>query len=100
MRHWSVKNLSFAGRLQLIQAVLFSTSNYWCLQFILPKSVLQRINQLRSRFFWKGADASASGARVSWMQVCSVKSEGGLGLKDTQLEQSLFVSIDKKYPCW
>ncbi|KAH1089771.1 hypothetical protein J1N35_017028 [Gossypium stocksii] len=61
IRHSSAKNLSFAGRLQLIQAVLFSTCNYWYRQLILPKSVLQRINQLRSRFFWKGADASASG---------------------------------------
>lgn len=100
VRHWSANSLSFAGRLQRIRAVLFSISNYWCRQLILPKSVLQRINQLCSRFFWKGADTSASGARVSWMQICAVKSEGGLGLKDIQLEQSSFVSIDKKYSLW
>ncbi|XP_039015205.1 uncharacterized protein LOC120145416 [Hibiscus syriacus] len=46
------------------------------------QSVLHRIEQLCSRFFWKGSDKSASGARVSWGKLCLLKSEGGLGLKD------------------
>ncbi|XP_038999040.1 uncharacterized protein LOC120124432 [Hibiscus syriacus] len=32
-----------------------------------------------------GCDASARGARVGWNQICSLKSEGGLGLRDLSL---------------
>ena len=42
----SVKLLSYTGRLQLIQSVLFNIQNYWNKHFILPKSVVKRINQL------------------------------------------------------
>ncbi|KAE8688161.1 SPX domain-containing protein 1 [Hibiscus syriacus] len=45
-------------------------------------SYSRRINQLFSRYLWKGSDTSASGARVSWGNLCKSKSEGGLGLKD------------------
>lgn len=34
---WGVEFLSFASRLQLIQFVLLSLSNFWCNHFILPK---------------------------------------------------------------
>ncbi|KAE8695158.1 hypothetical protein F3Y22_tig00110733pilonHSYRG00247 [Hibiscus syriacus] len=34
------------------------------------------------RFFWKGTDKPAAGARVSWKKICHPKSERGLGLKD------------------
>ena len=51
VRHWATKLLSYAGRLQLIQSVLFNIQNYWCRHFILPKSVLKKINQLCSSFF-------------------------------------------------
>ncbi|XP_039032023.1 uncharacterized protein LOC120166937 [Hibiscus syriacus] len=41
-----------------------------------------RIDQLCSRFFWKGSNKAGTGARVSWEKLCLLKSEGGLGLKD------------------
>ena len=49
---------------------------------MLSKGVIKRINQLCSRFFWKGNDSSSRGARISWQTICTPKSEGGLGLKD------------------
>ncbi|XP_039045257.1 uncharacterized protein LOC120184986 [Hibiscus syriacus] len=51
-------------------------------QLILPQSIIKKIEQLCSRFFWKGSDIPVSGARVSWGNICKPKSEGGLGLKD------------------
>ena len=82
VRHWATKFPSYAGRLQLIQSVLFNVQNYWCRQFILPKSVLRKINQICISFFWKGKDKSEGRARVSWNTVCLPKAEGGLGVKD------------------
>ena len=80
---WTSKLLSYAGRLQLIQTVLFSMHNYWCRIFLLPKRVIKRINQICARFFWKGSDQTSKGARVSWATICHPKAEGGLGIKDT-----------------
>ncbi|KAE8721578.1 Disease resistance family protein / LRR family protein [Hibiscus syriacus] len=70
------------GRAELIKTVLFSVANYWCRQLVLPQSIIKKFEQLCSRFFWKGSDTSAVGARVSWVKICKPKSEGGLGLKD------------------
>ncbi|XP_039031708.1 uncharacterized protein LOC120166518 [Hibiscus syriacus] len=82
LHHWSAKHLSYAGRLELVRTVLFSVANYWCRQLILPQYIIKRIEQLCSRFFWKGSDKAATGAKVSWGTICQSKSEGGLGLKD------------------
>ncbi|KAH1032612.1 hypothetical protein J1N35_044786 [Gossypium stocksii] len=55
------------------------------LLFLLPKAVLRKIAQFCVRFFWKGQDCAAHGARVSRFLICSPKSEGGLGLRDLEV---------------
>ena len=82
INHWAIKLLSYAGRYQLIQTMIYSIQHYWCRHFLLPHSVLNRINQLCVQFFWKGKSSSARGARVSWKIMCFPKSKGGLGFKD------------------
>ncbi|KAE8708956.1 hypothetical protein F3Y22_tig00110332pilonHSYRG00622 [Hibiscus syriacus] len=79
---WSSKKLSFGGRLQLIKAVMFSIFSYWSRQLIMPNGVIRDIEKLCMRFFWKGGDTPTRGARVRWRQICSLKSEGGLGSVD------------------
>ncbi|XP_038996528.1 uncharacterized protein LOC120121164 [Hibiscus syriacus] len=79
---WSGKLLSFAGRLELIKSVMFSISNYWCRHLLLPQAIINKIEQLCSRFFWKGSDSTAKGVRISWAKICTLKSEGGLGIKN------------------
>ncbi|XP_039024361.1 uncharacterized protein LOC120157217 [Hibiscus syriacus] len=80
--NWAGKFLSYAGRLELIKTVLYSVVNFWSRQFILPQKVVKRLEQLCSRFLWKGSDIAASGARISWDKIYYPKSEGGLGLKN------------------
>lgn len=63
---WTVKHISFAGRLQLINSVLFSIQNYWCNVFILPKKVTRLLKQKSNAFLWKGKDTKATGTKVSW----------------------------------
>ncbi|XP_052477986.1 uncharacterized protein LOC128033820 [Gossypium raimondii] len=48
-----VRHLSYAGKLQLIKAVLFSIQAYWCMRFLLPKAVLKKVSQICVRFFWE-----------------------------------------------
>ncbi|XP_039063088.1 uncharacterized protein LOC120207735 [Hibiscus syriacus] len=47
---WSGKNLSYAGRLELLP---------------LPQAIINKIEELCSRFFWKGSDKAVTGARDS-----------------------------------
>ncbi|XP_039033520.1 uncharacterized protein LOC120169447 [Hibiscus syriacus] len=82
LHHWSSKNLSYACHLELIRSVLFNVINYWCKQLVLPTSILKKVEQLCSRYFWKGTDKSAAGAHMSWDNICVSKSEGGLGLNN------------------
>ncbi|KAE8681719.1 hypothetical protein F3Y22_tig00111310pilonHSYRG00062 [Hibiscus syriacus] len=63
------------------------------LLFIISMNILSRLHNLaasrglklnasKSEFFAVGTDKSASGARVSWKNICFLKFEGGLGVKD------------------
>jgi hypothetical protein len=40
---WLSRNLSYAGRLQLVSSVLYSLQVYWTCIFILPKKVIKSI---------------------------------------------------------
>ncbi|KAG7558113.1 Reverse transcriptase domain [Arabidopsis suecica] len=78
---WTVKHLSFAGRLQLIQTVIYSIITFWASIFILPNKCLEEIERMCSAFLWTGKPGSARGAKVSWESVCTPKECGGLGLR-------------------
>ncbi|XP_062089492.1 uncharacterized protein LOC133796026 [Humulus lupulus] len=56
-----------------------------CLIIILPKSVVQKINQICRAYLWKGNDKFNGSGNVSWTEICHSKKEGGLGFKDTAL---------------
>lgn len=78
---WVVRHLSFAGRLQLVQSVLYGIINFWASVFPLPKKCLDALEKLCNAFLWSGAPNSARSAKVSWDSVCTPKESGGLGLR-------------------
>ena len=47
---WTSKNLSFAGRLKLLQLVLYSIQNFWPEMFKLPKKVIKIVEQQLYKF--------------------------------------------------
>lgn len=73
IQSWGSKHLSFAGRIQLISAVLFSIQAYWTNVFILPKKVIKQIESLFNAYLWNASDDKATGAKVSWNVVCTPK---------------------------
>lgn len=78
---WTVKHLSFAGRFQLIQAVIYSTISFWASMFIIPMECINILERMCGAFLWNGAPNSARGAKIAWDSVCTPKEVGGLGLK-------------------
>ena len=76
-----IRHLSFAGRIQLIQSVLYSCQSYWNGLFILPKKVLKAVEQLMRRFLWKGSSLNTGGVKVAWEDLMLPLEEGGLGIK-------------------
>jgi hypothetical protein len=78
---WISKKLSFAGRLQLLNSILYNIQVYWTGIFILPKKIIKAIEQKFNRFLWNGKDEGAAKAKLASNSLCFPKREGGLGLK-------------------
>ncbi|VFQ88796.1 unnamed protein product [Cuscuta campestris] len=74
---WSTLKLSYAGRLELVRAVIQGVQSFWLQVFPVQKYVLDCITSLCRNFLW-----GSKLAKVAWVDICKPKTEGGLGLKD------------------
>jgi len=62
---WATRNISFAGRAQLINTVIFGMIDYWASIFMLPSEVLDSITKICRIYLWEGsADSIASHGRT------------------------------------
>ncbi|WZZ87370.1 hypothetical protein YC2023_115949 [Brassica napus] len=66
LHSWTVKLLSFAGKVKMIYSVIYGMVNFWSSVFVLPKWFYAKVDSLCSGFLWKNSTSSAVGARVSW----------------------------------
>uniref|UniRef100_A0A803Q1D7 Reverse transcriptase zinc-binding domain-containing protein n=1 Tax=Cannabis sativa TaxID=3483 RepID=A0A803Q1D7_CANSA len=84
IKSWSSRNLSFAGRITLINSVLVAIQAYWSQMMILPKKVLRSIEAHCRAFLWKGQSLFHGAGSVAWNNVCQPKAAGGLGIKNLE----------------
>ena len=78
---WRGRFLSYAGRLQLINSVIRSLTNFWMAAFRLPSGCVKEIERICAAFLWSGPELNGRKAKVSWEDICRTKREGGLGLR-------------------
>lgn len=62
---YSSKVLSYGGRAQLIQSVLFTVQVYWSSIFIIPSRVIKDIESTLMAFLWSGVGLKHTSAKVS-----------------------------------
>lgn len=87
---WTVRHLSFVGRIQLIQLVLFNIFNFWTVVFPLPKGCLEALEKLCNTFLSSVAPNLARGAKIAWDSVSTLKKVGGLGLWRLEASNQVF----------
>ncbi|XP_074301598.1 uncharacterized protein LOC141633000 [Silene latifolia] len=78
IRGVGTRKLSYAGRLVLVKSVLSTLHCYWARIFILPASILNKVEALCRSFLWQGKESAHSPPLISW----STWKEGGLGIID------------------
>jgi hypothetical protein len=59
--HWTCRTLSYAGRVQLINSILFSIQVYWASLFLLPGQVIKNVEQIMRSFLWSSSDMRTTG---------------------------------------
>src|SRR5690606_13452651 len=59
LNSWTVKHLSFAGKIRLIASVIYGLVNFWSAVFVLPKAFYAKIDAICAGFLWRNNTGSA-----------------------------------------
>lgn len=90
LHSWTVKTLSYAGKIRLIASEVYGMVNFWSSVFNLPKTFYAQVDSICAAFMWNNNTTSASGARVAWKDICKPKAEDGLGIRLMEEFQLVF----------
>uniref|UniRef100_M1AY26 Tn7 reverse transcriptase n=1 Tax=Solanum tuberosum TaxID=4113 RepID=M1AY26_SOLTU len=75
------RQLSYAGRLHVIVAVLFSIHSFWRSVFILPQRVVKEVDKKCREYLWGTTRDRKKVALIAWDKICVPKKYGGLNIK-------------------
>ncbi|GAU27776.1 hypothetical protein TSUD_215870 [Trifolium subterraneum] len=82
---WSSRQLSFGGRITLINTVLASMPLYFFSFFKAPVCILKLLVRIQRNFLWGGGLVEKKLCWIKWDQICLPKNRGGLGVKNLEL---------------
>jgi len=86
---WQASLLNPMGRTVLINAVLDGQLSYLMGAIPLLQGFIQKIDQRRRSFLWTGdREAHGSNCLVNWDTVCNSRQQGGLGIRDLNVQNS------------
>lgn len=70
----------------LINASLSNTPIYHMSMYMLPKTVIKRMDKMRRRRNWQGGSLKKKYHLVKWATICKAKKKGDLGIKNLRVE--------------
>ncbi|KAH9620453.1 hypothetical protein KSS87_011853 [Heliosperma pusillum] len=79
--HWASLQLTYAGRVNLINSAIFGLEAFWCASMLLPKGVLNDIDKACRQFLW-GTEVTRRMIFFSWAKVCRSRHQGGFGIRE------------------
>jgi len=85
LARWKTQYLSMGGRLTLINLALDALPTYMSL-FPIPPGVTKRLDSIRRKFLWQGNKEKKGFHLVKWKSVITGKKNGGLGIKNLNLQ--------------
>jgi hypothetical protein len=74
---WKGGLMSIAGRVVLIDASLSNTAIY-----LLPKTIIEKLDKTRRTFFWQGGGTKKKYHLIRWTKICKHEKKGGLGIRN------------------
>ncbi|XP_022553625.1 uncharacterized protein LOC111203822 [Brassica napus] len=96
---WSIKLVSFAGRLQLLKTVIFGIVNFWTSAFMLPKGCIKNIETLSSRFLWTGnIDKRAPSLWADWHRNTHLQDKSFWSIEPSQSDSWAWKRLLKLRP--
>lgn len=78
---WKGKLLSFARKVQLLKAFIQNIPVYYLFMFNIPTYIFEKIEMIQRRFLWLGVEERKTMTLIKWETVCTMKREGGLGIR-------------------
>nr|XP_009762280.1 PREDICTED: uncharacterized protein LOC104214325 [Nicotiana sylvestris] len=82
---WTAKKLSYAGKIQLVQSVMFGIQAYWSQLFLIPSKFIKIIEAYCRSYVWSGYNVITRRSLVTWEKMCTPMSAGGLNLINLKL---------------
>ncbi|KAA0037824.1 uncharacterized protein E5676_scaffold236G00720 [Cucumis melo var. makuwa] len=68
IRSWTVRVLSYVGRLQLVRFVLRSLQVYCASVFVLSACVHNKVDKILMSYLWRGKEEGRGGVKMAWAE--------------------------------
>ncbi|XP_074283819.1 uncharacterized protein LOC141608356 [Silene latifolia] len=78
----AVKFLSYAGKTEVLNSMVYGLENFWCGSLLLPQNVCATITKLCKQLFWGYQEGQRKLIFKDWASICSPWSEGGFQIKN------------------
>ncbi|XP_074277918.1 uncharacterized protein LOC141601526 [Silene latifolia] len=83
LHNWANQKISYAGKISLINIVIFGLEQFWCFTLLIPKGVIKLITKFCRHFLWGSDEGHRKLIMKSWASCCVPHAEGGFNIKET-----------------
>ncbi|KAK9682102.1 hypothetical protein RND81_10G050500 [Saponaria officinalis] len=105
LNHWSSMLISHAGKILLLNSVILGTLIYWYSAFILPKTLVLKINSVCSNIYWGDKHDLRHIHWLNWARFTKPRDAGDVGIKEIlSRNKALFLKwfwkLKEGTSCW